>query len=65
MKSKRAIILRLDDSVVDQIDAVRYELGRMDRTTWLRKAVRCQLEYAKREELPLVQNPDIRRALQS
>jgi metal-responsive CopG/Arc/MetJ family transcriptional regulator len=64
MKNKRAIILRLDDSVVDQIDAVRFELGRMDRTTWLRKAVRSQLEYARRNELPLLQNVDIRRALQ-
>ncbi len=64
MKQKKAIVLRLDDSIVDQIDAVRFELGRMDRTTWLRKAVRSQLDHANRNELPLMQNPAIRRALQ-
>jgi hypothetical protein len=60
---KRAIVLRLPEEVVDRIDAVRHEL-RMDRTTWLRKAVRSQLEYAHRNELPLMQDPAIRRALQ-
>jgi hypothetical protein len=61
--NKRAIVLRLAADTVDRIDAVRHEL-RMDRTAWLRKAVRSQLEHALRNELPLMQNPDIRRALQ-
>jgi len=60
---KRAIVLRLPEELVDRIDAVRDEL-RMDRTTWLRKAVRQQLEHARRNELPLIQDPAIRRALQ-
>jgi hypothetical protein len=60
---KRAIVLRLPEEVVDRIDAVRHEL-RMDRTTWLRKAVRQQLEHAHRIELPLMKDPAIRRALQ-
>jgi metal-responsive CopG/Arc/MetJ family transcriptional regulator len=63
IKAKRAIVLRLQEDIVDQIDAVRHDL-RMDRTAWLRKAVRAQLEYSKRKELPLVQDPVIRRALQ-
>lgn len=63
IKTKRAIVLRLNEDIVDQIDAVRHDL-RMDRTAWLRRAVRAQLEYSKRNELPLVQDPAIRRALQ-
>jgi len=63
IKSKRAIVLRLPEDVVDHIDDVRHEL-RMDRTTWLRKAVRSQLEHAYRHELPLLQDAAIRRALQ-
>jgi len=59
---KRAIVLRLAEDVVDQIDAVRHEL-RMNRTMWLRKAVRQQLEHSRRNELPLFQDPAIRRAL--
>ena len=59
----KAIVLRLPAEVLQAIDAVRTEL-RMDRTSWLRKAVRSQLEYAKRHELPLLQEAAIRRALQ-
>jgi metal-responsive CopG/Arc/MetJ family transcriptional regulator len=59
----KAIVLRLPEDVVKAVDGVRYEL-RMDRTSWLRKAVRSQLEYAKRHELPLFQDAAIRRALQ-
>lgn len=60
MNRKRAITLRLDEAVVDQIDAVRSELGGVDRTTWLRRAVRSQLEYAHR----ILQDPAVRSALQ-
>lgn len=62
-KQKRAIVLRLAEEVVDQIDAVRHEL-RMNRTMWLRKAIRQQLEHSRRNELPLMRDPAIRRALQ-
>jgi len=61
-KSKRAIVLRLDDSVVDHIDTVRHTL-RMDRTTWLRKAVVRNLKYNLEHELPLVAGRDIQAAL--
>jgi predicted transcriptional regulator len=63
-KSKRAIVLRLDDSVVDHIDTVRHTL-RMDRTTWLRKAVARNLKYNLEHELPLVAGRDIQAALMS
>jgi len=61
-KSKRAIVLRLDESVVDRIDSVRHTL-RMDRTTWLRKAVARNLSYNVQHELPLVGGREIQAAL--
>jgi hypothetical protein len=61
-KSKRAIVLRLDESVVDRIDSVRHPL-RMDRTAWLRKAVARNLAYNLERELPLVAGRDIQAAL--
>jgi hypothetical protein len=62
MKNKKCpIILRLDESVVAAIDFVRDTL-RMDRTTWLRKAVARNLEQNKKE-LRLIDHPDIRAVL--
>jgi hypothetical protein len=61
-KSKRAIVLRLDESVVDRIDSVRHTL-RMDRTTWLRKAVARNLSYNIQNELPLVAGRDVQAVL--
>ena len=61
-KSKRAIVLRLDESVVDRIDTVRHTL-RMDRTTWLRKAVARNLSYNVQHELPTVGGRDVQAAL--
>lgn len=61
-KSKRAIVLRLDENVVDRIDSVRHTL-RMDRTTWLRKAVARNLAYNLERELPIVAGREIQAAL--
>lgn len=61
-KPKRAIVLRLDPSVLDRIDSVRHPL-RMDRTTWLRKAVARNLAYNLEYELPMVANREIQMAL--
>jgi metal-responsive CopG/Arc/MetJ family transcriptional regulator len=60
----RVIVLRLAEDTVDRIDNVRYELGGMSRTAWLRRAVRRQLDHANRNELPLVSDPAIRRVLE-
>jgi hypothetical protein len=62
MKTKRAIVLRLEESTVNRIDAVRHSL-RMDRTTWLRKAVARNLAYNLERELPIVGGRDIQAAL--
>jgi hypothetical protein len=61
-KSKRAIVLRLDENTVDRIDSVRHTL-RMDRTTWLRKAVTRNLKYNIEHEIPLVAGRDVQAAL--
>jgi predicted transcriptional regulator len=59
---KKAIVLRLDENVLHRIDTVRETL-RMDRTTWLRKAVARNLKYNLEHELPLVTGRDIQAAL--
>lgn len=61
-KSRRAIVLRLDENTVNRIDNVRHTL-RMDRTTWLRKAVSRNLKYNLEHELPIVAHRDIQAAL--
>jgi len=59
---KQAIVLRLDKTVVDRIDNVRHTL-RMDRTSWLRKAVARNLAYNIQHELPIVAGRDIQAVL--
>ena len=52
-ETKRAIILRLDPSVLDRIDEVCHTL-RTNRSTWLRKAVARDLQYNLEHELPVL-----------
>ena len=61
-KSKRAIVLRLNEDTVNRIDNVRHTL-RMDRTTWLRKAVARNLAYNIEKELPIVAGRDTQAVL--
>lgn len=56
------IILRLNEEVVDAIDAARYSL-RMERTTWLRIAVQRNLKHNLEHELPLIEQREIQAAL--
>jgi len=58
-----AIVLRMSPDLLGHVDDVRTSLA-MSRTGWLRRAIRRQLEFAHDHELPLVQDPAIRRALQ-
>jgi hypothetical protein len=60
-KAKKAIVLRLDENIVNRIDSARH-IMRMDRTTWLRKAVARNLLHNERE-LPLVDKRDIQAVL--
>lgn len=57
-----AIVLRIAPDLLRRIDHVRERLS-MSRTAWLRKAIRRQLEQAQ-DELPLVESPAVRRALE-
>ncbi|HUI53491.1 MAG TPA: hypothetical protein VLY04_00875 [Bryobacteraceae bacterium] len=61
-RAKRAIVLRLDEAIVDRIDSVRHPL-RMDRTTWLRKAVARNLAYNVEHELPIVAGREVQAVL--
>jgi len=60
--TKIAIVLRLDQCMVDRIDEARRPL-RMNRSTSLRKAVARNLQYATEHELPLVARKEIQSAL--
>lgn len=56
------IVLRLNEEVVDAIDAARHSL-RMERSTWLRIAVQRNLKHNLEHELPLVERREIQAAL--
>ena len=58
---RQAIVLRLDQSVVDAIDAMRDRMS-MTRTQWLRKAVQRNLRRNLRE-LRLISDPKIQAVL--
>jgi hypothetical protein len=60
-RSKQAIVLRLDATVVDAIDEARYDM-RLNRTQWIRKAIARNLER-NREELRIIDHPEIRAVL--
>ena len=60
---RKAILLRLDERTLECVDDVRERLN-MNHSTWLRKAVRAQLEHAQRVELPVLRDEAIRRALE-
>jgi hypothetical protein len=60
-KKKCAIVLRIDQDVVDVIDEIR-DVFRMNRSQWLRKAITRNLQRNRRE-LRLIDRPGIRSAL--
>ena len=61
-RTKRAIILRLDEHVLDRVHEVRTPL-RMNRSTWLRKAVARNLQFTTDHELPVVARREIQSVL--
>ncbi len=60
---KRAIILRLPESVVDRLDAVAYDLRMPSRSHYIRRSIERALEFSEAHELPLLDNPELQRAL--
>jgi hypothetical protein len=61
-RTKRAIILRLDEHVLDRVDEVRTPL-RINRSTWLRKVVARNLHFTTDHELPVVARKEIQSVL--
>jgi hypothetical protein len=56
------LTLRLEKAVIAEIDLVASAM-RMCRTTFIRRAIKRNLAYAKEHELPLIQQPDIQAVL--
>ncbi len=61
-KAKKAIVLRLDENTVNNIDSVRHTM-RMDRSTWLRRAVARHLAHNLEHELPILDRRETQAAL--
>ncbi len=64
MKPKKsAIILRLPESVVDRLDAVVSDLQVPSRSYYLRRSIQRALDFSETHELPLLDNPELQKAL--
>jgi hypothetical protein len=59
----RAIIVRLPESLIERIDAVAFDLKMPSRACYIRRSLDRALEFAEKNELPLLQDPALRRAL--
>jgi metal-responsive CopG/Arc/MetJ family transcriptional regulator len=57
-----AVILRLPKAMLSELDRTA-ELLRMNRTEYIRKSLTRNLEFSRKNEIPLVQNPAIQSAL--
>jgi hypothetical protein len=60
---KRAIILRLPESVVDRLDTVVFDLGLPSRSYYLRRSVERALQFSETHQVPLLDDPELQRAL--
>ena len=64
MKPKRrSIILRLPEPLVDRLDAVAYDLRMRSRSDYIRRSLERALEFSEAHEVPLLDDPDLQRAL--
>jgi metal-responsive CopG/Arc/MetJ family transcriptional regulator len=60
---KRPIIPRLPESLVDRLDAVAYDLRMPSRNHYIHRSLERALEFSETHEVPLMNDPAIRRAL--
>jgi metal-responsive CopG/Arc/MetJ family transcriptional regulator len=60
---KRAILLRLPESVMDRLDAVAYDLRMPSRSHYIRRSLERALEFSEAHEVPLLNDPKLQRAL--
>lgn len=61
--TKRAILIRLPESLVDRLDSVAFDLRMPSRNHYIRRSLERALAFSEAEELPLLNNPDLQRAL--
>jgi Ribbon-helix-helix protein, copG family len=64
MKPKRrAILVRLPESLVDRLDAVAFDLRMRSRSDYIRRSLERALDFSEAHEVPLLDNPELQRAL--
>jgi metal-responsive CopG/Arc/MetJ family transcriptional regulator len=59
----RAIILRLPESLIDRLDSVAYDLRMPSRSHYIRRSIERALEFSEAHEVPLLDDPELQRAL--
>lgn len=60
---KRAVILRLPEPLIDRLDAVAYDLRMPSRSHYIRRSIERALEFSEAHEVPLLNDPALKRAL--
>ena len=60
---KRAILVRLPESLVDRLDTVAYDLRMRSRSDYIRRSLERALEFSEAHEVPLLEDPELQRAL--
>jgi hypothetical protein len=60
---KRSIILRLPETLVDRLDTVTYDLRMRSRSDYIRRSIERALDFSETHEVPLLDDPDLQRAL--
>lgn len=60
---RRAILVRLPESLVDRLDAVTYDLRMRSRSDYIRRSLERALEFSETNEVPLLEDPELQRAL--
>lgn len=64
MKPKRrAILVRLPESLVDRLDSVTYDLRMRSRSDYIRRSLERALDFSEAHEVPLLEDPELQRAL--
>lgn len=58
----RAILVRLPELFIERLDSVAFDL-RMSRAAFIRRSLDRALEFTETNELPLLQDTALRRAL--
>src|SRR5262249_32652229 len=59
--NKRAILVRLPESLVDRLDAVAYDLHMRFPPDYIRRSLERALDFSEAHEVPLMNDPAIKR----